>query len=292
MRPLVKSYFSGAGGLDLGLIEGGCDILQALEYDRTCVETLKANFNHKVLLDDIRNVTVLDQDKSDVIAVTFPCTKYSAIADITGTRTGDDLFLHAFRHVALEMPDAFVVENVPGMRKFKVVMECFTKIPNYYVNVFCPLDASNWLPQKRERLIVIGTKKPFSISAPAPSVYRTRLKDIIERNPDVEIPEAVINRLKGKYRDKPIITDPEDVHAMAPTCVAHYHKDRSTRLVKDRAHRLGVRPYSVREYARLQGFPDSFKFSGTENQMMMQIGNAVAVPVGRWIGQQLVKYFN
>lgn len=292
MRPAVKSYFSGAGGLDLGLIQGGCDVVQSLEYDATCCDTLKANFAHEVVTKDIRNVTVLDQDQSDVIALTFPCTKYSAIADIHGTRTGDELFLHAFRHIALERPPAFVVENVPGMRKFKVVMECFTKIPDYYVNVFCPLDASNWLPQRRERLILIGTKKPFAISAPAPSVYRTKLKDIIERNPDIEIPEAVINRLKGNYRDKPIITDPEDIHAMAPTCVAHYHKDRSTRLVKDKSHALGVRPYSPREYARLQGFPDSFRFAGTDNQIMMQVGNAVAVPVGRWIGQQLVKYFN
>jgi DNA (cytosine-5)-methyltransferase 1 len=291
-HPTIKSYFSGGGGLDLGLTQAGCEVVQSLEYDRDCCDTLRTNFGHSVVSEDIRLVTVLDQVRADFHALTFPCTKYSAIADIHGTRTGDDLFLHGFRHIALEQPEGFVVENVPGMKKFKVVMECFTKIPNYYVTVFCPLDASNWLPQKRARLIVIATKKPFSINAPAPSVYRTKLKDIIQRNVEIDIPEAVVNRIKGKYRDKPIISDPEDHSAFAPTCVAHYHKDRSTRLVKDRSHRLGARPYTVREYARLQGFPDDFKFAGTENSCYKQIGNAVAVPVGRWIGEQVVRYFN
>lgn len=292
MRPTVKSYFSGAGGLDLGLTEAGCDVIQSLEYDPACCETLRRNFSGKVVSKDIRNVTVLDQPESDVIALTFPCTRYSTIADIHGTRTGDELFLHAFRHIALERPDAFVVENVPGMRKFKVVMECFTKLPDYYVNVFCPLDAANWLPQRRNRLILIGTRRPFSITAPAPSVYRTKLRDIIERDVDIHIPDYVVSRIKGKYRDRPIISDPDNTHELAPTCVAHYHKDLSTRLVKDKTYPLGVRPYTVREYARLQGFPDSFQFAGGDREAYKQIGNAVAVPVGRWIGQQLVRYFN
>lgn len=292
MSPTVKSYFSGAGGLDLGLIQAGCEVIQSLEYDPACCETLRLNFSGEVVSKDIRNVTVLDQPDSDVIALTFPCTKYSTIADIHGTRTGDELFLHAFRHIALERPDAFVVENVPGMRKFKVVMECFTKLPDYYVNVFCPLDAANWLPQKRSRLILIGTRKPFSITAPAPSVYRTRLRDIIERDVDIHIPDYVVSRIKGKYRDRPIVSDPDNTHELAPTCVAHYHKDLSTRLVKDKTFPLGVRPYTVREYARLQGFPDSFRFAGGDREAYKQIGNAVAVPVGRWIGQQLIRYFN
>lgn len=293
MEPIVDSYFSGAGLLDSGLIEGGCIVRQSIEYDRHCCDTLRLNFSHKVICEDIRTRTVLGKDdRPDAIALTFPCTRYSAIADIHGTRTGDDLFLHGFRHVALQVPDAFVVENVPGMKKFKVVMECFTKIPNYYVNVFCPLDAANWLPQKRKRLILIATRKPFRIDAPAPSVYRTKLSDIIERDAAIHIPDYVISRIKGKYRDRPIVSDPSNAHELAPTCVAHYHKDLSTRLVKDPSFPLGVRPYTVREYARLQGVPDSFQFAGGNREAYKQIGNGVAVPVGRWIGQQLSKYFN
>lgn len=276
--------------MDLGLIEAGCQIVQALEYDPVCCETLRMNFSHSVVSADIRGVTVLNQPRADFIALTFPCNHYSAIADIHGTRTGDDLFLHGFRHVVLEQPEAFVVENVPGMKKFKVVMECFTKIPDYYVQVFCPVDASNWLPQVRKRLILIATKKPFHIWAPQVN-RRVKLKDIMEKDVAIKIPEYVFARLKGKYRDRPIISDPER-DDIAPTCVAHYHKDLSTRLVKDRSFACGIRPYTVREYARLQGFPDWFRFAGSDSQAFKGIGNAVAIPVGRWIGEQLVRYFN
>lgn len=285
--PTIDSFFSGAGGLDYGLNDAGCQVIQSLEYDPACVKTLQKNFSHKIVSADIRTALVADQLKCDAMAFTYPCTKYSAIADIHGTRTGDDLFLHSFRQVALSLPEAFVLENVPGMRKFKIVMECFTKIPNYYVNIFCPLDAANWLPQKRERLIIIATRKPFSVTAPR-QTRRVTLKQIIQRNATVHIPAYVNNRLQGKYRDLPIISDP-DKDDLAPTCVAHYAKDLSTRMVK-----IGkkIRPYTVREYARLQGFPDSFRFAGTDRDSYRQIGNAVAIPVGRWIGQQLIRYFN
>src|SRR5438552_12590702 len=106
-----------------------------------------------------------------------------------------------FRHIAIEKPEMYIVENVPGMKKFKVVMEAMTKLPDYYVNVFCPVDAANWLPQKRKRLILVGTRKPFEINAPKQINNRPRLKDILEKNPIVEMPEYVIRRIKGKYRD-------------------------------------------------------------------------------------------
>lgn len=296
-RPIGKSYFSGCGGLDGSLIESGCEIIQSLEYDPHCCATLRKNFSHKVVEMDIRKATVLDQPKSDFIAITYPCDRYSTIADIHGTRTGDSLFLDAFRHVALELPEAFLLENVPGMRKFKVVMECFTKIPNYYVNIFCPVDAAIWLPQRRERLIIIATRKPFNISAPSIPSRRVRLRDILQKDVDIKIPAYVINRLLGRggYRDRPIISDPRNPDELAPTCVAHYHKDLSTRLLKVRKsvrYPYGVRPYTVREYARLQGFPDWFKFAGGSRQAYKQIGNAVAWDMGRWAGNQIVRYFN
>jgi DNA (cytosine-5)-methyltransferase 1 len=171
------------------------------------------------------------------------------------------------------------------------VMESMTKLPGYYVTVFCPVDAALWLPQKRERLIIIGTRKPFNISAPEESPYRTRLKDIIEKNPVVDIPAYVIRRLNGGYRDKPIIVDPENENAIAPTCVAHYAKDLGTRLVKDKNSLHGVRPFTVREYGRLQGLPDDFVLE-EERCSYKIIGNGVAVPVARWIGSQAMKYFN
>lgn len=282
----AKSYFSGAGGMDLGIKEAGINILESFEIDKKCCDTLRKNFNHKVNECDIAKITVLDQQDADVYIGTFPCTKYSTAADINGTRTGDDLFLHFFRHIVLAKPEMYVVENVPGMLKFRVVMEALTKLPDYYVRIECPVNANMWLPQERKRLILIGRKKPFS-RFEYPERKPLRLKDILEKDSEVDIPQYVLNRINGKYRDNPIVSDPEN-DDLAPTCVAHYAKDKGTRLIKDGKR---IRPYTVREYARLQGFPDWFQFCGTDNDAYRQIGNAVAVPMGRWIGEQIVRYF-
>lgn len=292
--PTANGYFTGAGGMEIGLLQAGIELKQSLEIDQVAIDCLRNNksyFNHKIIHQDIKDITVKEQDGADVIVGTYPCTKYSTIADIHGTRTGDDLFLHFFRHVAIARPEAYVVENVPGMKKFQVVMEAMTELPDYYVNVVCPVNALNWLPQTRKRLIIVGTRKPFLISAPQPSNNRVRLKNIIEKNPVYDMPDYVVSRINGAYRDKPIVVDPDDPGAFAPTCVAHYAKDMGTRLVKDKNAEHGVRPFTVREYARLQGFPDDFHFPDQRSSYKL-IGNAVPVDMGRWAGLELMKYFN
>jgi DNA (cytosine-5)-methyltransferase 1 len=291
--PTANSYFSGAGGLDIGIMEAGVKILQSMDLDPKATSAMEMNkhyFGHEVITGDISLMTVLDQPKSDIMLFTYPCTKYSAIADIHGTRTGDELFLHSLRHIALMQPEMYVVENVPGMKKFKIVMETMTKLPDYYITVFCPVQATNWLPQRRDRLIVIATRKPFTVGQPE-AVKVPRLKDLLETDPKIHIPDCLVARLSGKYRDKPIIVDPELPGAVAPTCVAHYMKDLGTRVVKDKNSPVGVRPFTIREYARLQGFPDDYKFRD-EVYSYRLIGNAVAIPMGRWIGEQAIKYFN
>ena len=292
--PTAKGYFSGTGGMELGLMQVGVKMIQSLDLDREATACMQDNghyFDHLVMTADIKDITVKEQTKSDIIVGTYPCTKYSPIADIHGTRTGDDLFLHFFRHIAIEQPEMYIVENVPGMKKFKVVMEAMTQLPQYYVNVFCPIDACNWVPQRRKRLILIGTKKPFFMSAPGRALFVPRISDIIQADANIYLPDYVMARINGNYRDKPIIVDPEDPNAIAPTCVAHYAKDLGTRMVKDPRSPCGLRPFTVREYARLQGFPDDFRFPDKLSSYRL-IGNAVAPPMGRWVGKEAMKYFN
>ena len=116
------------------------------------------------------------------------------------------------------------------------------------------------------------------------------MKDIIEKDPQVTFPKAIIQRMKGMYRDLPIISDPEK-DDIAPTVLAHYGKDKSTRLLADKRFPMGVRPYSVRECARLQGVPDSFVFNCSETSAYRMIGNGVSSPVGLWAGNELNRYF-
>ena len=293
-KPTAKGYFSGCGGMEIGMMQAGVKLIQSLDLDSEATDCMKMNshyFSHSILNVDIKDKTVLDQPQTDIIVGTYPCTKYSPIADIHGTRTGDDLFLHFFRHIAIEKPEMYIVENVPGMKKFKVVMEAMTKLPDYFVNVFCPVDASIWLPQRRKRLILFGTRKPYGITPPKQSNKIPEIKSLLEKNPLVSMPAYVIKRIKGGYRDLPIIIDPEIPNAIAPTCVAHYSKDLSTRLVKDKTCEYGLRPFSIREYARLQGFPDDFKFENRKSSYRL-IGNAVPVDMGNWIGDVAMKYFN
>jgi DNA (cytosine-5)-methyltransferase 1 len=290
MEPiLTNTYFSGAGLMDIGLEAGGLTLQQSFEVDSVCCETMRQNFSHEVVQCDITKKLVLTDKDCHVMVATYPCTRYSPIGDIHGVRTGDDLFLHFFRHVAIRRPEIYVVENVPGMKKFPVVMEAMTKLPDYYVHVACPVKTSTWLPQRRDRLIIIGSRRNFAWHEPMAKKALT-LAEILEPEPIPHIPDYVNRRLTGKYRDRPIISDPKRGD-IAPTCVAHYAKDLSTRLVADERFPRGVRPYTVREYARLQGVPDTFNFAGGSNDAYRMIGNGVSVPVGKWIGSELKRYF-
>ena len=290
MQVLTNTYFSGAGLMDIGLEAGGLTLQQSFEIDGMCCDTMRYNFSHEVVQCDITQKLVHAEKECHVMVATYPCTKYSPIGDIHGVRTGDDLFLHFFRHVAIRRPELYVVENVPGMKKFPVVMEAMTKLPDYYVHVACPVKSSTWLPQKRDRLIIIGSRRRFDWREPV-AKQRVTLTEILEENPEPRIPDYVMKRLAGAYRDRPIISDPKRGD-IAPTCVAHYAKDLSTRLVADERFPHGVRPYTVREYARLQGVPDTFSFCGSDNDAYRMIGNGVSVPVGKWIGKEIVRYFN
>lgn len=290
MTPLLNIYFSGCGLFDIGAAEGGCEVQQSFEIDADCCNVARANFNHEVIQSDITQKMVAGEKPCHIKFGSYPCNRYSTIGDIHGVRTGDDLYLHYFRHLAIDPPEIYGLENVPGMKKFPVVMEAMTRLPGYYVHVFCPVQSQLWLPQKRDRLIIIGSRKPFTWRPPESS-RTVSLFEILEDRPQVDIPDYVYSRLDGKYRDKPIVCDPARGD-IAPTCVAHYAKDVSTRLVVDKRFPRGVRPFTVREYARLQGVPDWFQFPVDDFKAYRMIGNGVSIPVARWFGQECVRYFN
>jgi DNA (cytosine-5)-methyltransferase 1 len=286
----VNSYFSGGGLLDTGFLLGGLNLQHGYEIDRVACQVQRDNLGDHVTECDITDKCVLDDSEAHVMAFTYPCTKYSTIADIHGTRTGDELFLHAFRHMAIARPDIFVIENVPGIMKFPVVVEAMTNLPDYFITTFCPVQASQLLPQDRKRVIIIGSRRPFDWSPPEVK-NRVTLADIVEEDPRITLPSAIVARMSGKYRDKPIISDPLKGD-IAPTCVAHYAKDKSTRLLADKRYPLGVRPYSVREFARLQGVPDWYQFNCSDTEAYRIIGNGVPVVWGEWLATEIKRYYN
>ncbi|OIX96266.1 DNA (cytosine-5-)-methyltransferase [Serratia fonticola] len=290
MQVTANSYFCGAGLMDIGLMDAGIQINQAFEMDADACKTYRHNLGDHVKQCDLTQELVLEQAECHGMFFTYPCTKYSTIGDIHGARTGDELYLHALRHMFIARPEFFVAENVPGMLAFPIVMEAMTKMPDYYVTVFCPVKSETWLPQRRNRLIIIGTRRPFAVRPPE-NAKPVSLADILEDEPKVTLPTAIKARMNGAYRDLPIISDPAKGD-IAPTCVAHYAKDKSTRLVVDKRFPHGVRPYSVREYARLQGVPDWFNFPVSDTSAYRQIGNGVSKQVGEWAGREIIRYMN
>jgi DNA (cytosine-5)-methyltransferase 1 len=294
MTPKANIYFSGGGLSCVGMKLAGIDVQQSLDIDPEATDVMRLNKHYhsqQILTEDITTKLVKGQPDCDVMGFTYPCTKYSLIGEIHQVRTGDELYLHALRHLAVSGVELFWAENVPGMKKFKVVMETMTQLAGYYITVFCPVKAGFWLPQQRNRLIIIGSKKPFFITPPNYINNRPRLKDMLESDPVVDMPDYVLSRINGNYRDKPIIVDPDQPGAIAPCCVAHYSKDLGTRLVKDKKARHGVRPFTIREYARLQGVPDDYIFPDKRSSYKI-IGNGVPVPMAKWVGKQIMNYFN
>ncbi|HIC14313.1 MAG TPA: DNA cytosine methyltransferase [Gemmatimonadetes bacterium] len=116
--------------MDIGLIEAGLRVNQSFELDSSACRVQRENLKHEVVECDISQKLALDEQDCDWMVFTYPCTKYSTIGDIHGVRTGDELFLHSLRHMAIKKPEGYVVENVPGMRAFPVVMEAMTRLPD------------------------------------------------------------------------------------------------------------------------------------------------------------------
>ena len=284
----VKSLFSGAGGLDCGLTQAGLNVVESYEYDRHACDTLANVGASDVYRCDITKLLLHGQLRTMVLTATFPCKYFSC----AGTRKYDDeLYLDAARFIRNLGPEIFVIENVVGMKKSEVTMEAFMKMPGYYVKDFVLNVADCGGPQNRKRLIIMGSKIPFEWDfTPVPPDKRTRLIDILEAGTTEPLTKGMLNRLNGAHPGQwsAHIKDPM-VDDYANTCLAHYAKDRGEQLVIDPVNR-SIRPYTTKEYGRLQGFPDDYPFSGGKAATLRQIGNAVSPYMARMIGKEIIRY--
>lgn len=283
----VKSLFAGAGGMDLGLQNAGLCLEESYEFwDKAC-DTLTENFSHSVYKCDISKLMLNGQKRTFCITATFPCTHFST----AGLRDGDELYLEAHRIIRCMEPEIFVIENVPNMDKFDIVMEAFMKMPRYNVQKFILNAADFGAPQNRKRLIIIGSKQPFDwIFEPVDESKKQYLADIIEQGVDIPLSKGILNRLEGKNKGQwpAHIYDPTE-RKYGPTAVAHYGKDRGDQLLKD-PYTNKIRPFTETEYAGLQGFSSTYKFSGGKAATYKQIGNAVSPYMSRAIGEQILRY--
>jgi len=312
----VISLFSGCGGLDLGFERAGFHIPIANEFDKTIYDTYKANHPKTKLIEgDIRNINDDDfPDEIDGIIGGPPCQSWSEAGTLKGITDGRGLLFYEYIRILQEKkPKFFLAENVSGM----LADRHSTSVKNI-VNIFeeCGYDVTINLvnakdygvAQERKRVFYIGFRKDLQVKFkfPAGSTIeddkKLTLRDIIwdlqfSAVPSIEKnyhnPLAINNNeyFTGSYspifmsRNRVKSWDEQaftvqasgrqcQLHPQAPKMIKYGHND--CRFVEGQEHLY--RRMTVREVARVQGFPDDFKFLyDNVNDAYKMIGNAVPV---------------
>lgn len=304
--------FAGIGGLRLAMESAGARCVYSSEWNKFSRQTYEANFG-EVPDGDITQVPADEIPDHSVLVGGFPCQPFS-VAGVSkkrslGRATGFEdetqgtLFFDVCRILDAKRPKAFFLENVKNLtshdhgRTFEVIEQSLDSLD--YDVFYRVLDAQDYVPQHRERIVIIGFDRrrygndpEFSFDLPKPEV-KPVLADILEH----DIPEkytlsdklwAYLQAYAAKHRAAGNgfgygLARPDGV---ARTLSARYHKDGSEILIPQEGG--NPRRLTPRECARLQGFPDSFVIPVSDTQAYRQFGNSVAVPLMIEVAKALV----
>lgn len=315
------SLFAGAGGMALGFERAGLVHLLLNEIDRHAVATLRANRpGWDVESRDIRSVSFLGlRGKADVVEGGFPCQAFS----ISGKRQGfadprGTLFFEFARAVREIRPRLAIAENVKGLRShdggrtLRTMVTCLEEA-GYQVEWRVLAAHRFGVPQQRERLILIALRRncpgtirfPAELDGPAPTLrqaigdnpagpgqrYSARMERIMRH-----VPEG------GNWRDLPDEVRREFMPngpfggGSASGAARRLAWDRPSPTLlctpiarlTGRCHPVETRPLNVREYARIQTFPDDWQFAGPVSAQYRQIGNAVPVTLAYHLGRAAI----
>lgn len=311
--------FAGAGGLALGLEQAGITTLQYVEVDKACCETLKANRpDWNVVCDDIHNVDFTEyRGRVDIVTGGFPCQAFSFAGKKLGFEDTRGTLFHEFARCVQEVqPKIFLAENVRGLvshdngRTLLTIIDVLEAL-GYHTQQQILNAAYHGVGQKRERIVIIGIRNDLDITFEYPkpddrmTTLREALKDcprspgeeysqkkkkVLELVPPggcwIDLPEEVAKEYMGKSyysgggRRGMARRISWDEPCLTLTC-------SPSQKQTERCHPEETRPFTVREYARIQAFPDDWKFCGALSDQYKQIGNAVPVEMARRVGVQL-----
>ncbi len=313
--------FAGAGGLALGLEQAGIKTVEFVEFDKACCETLLANRPEwNVICDDIHNVDFTPfRDKVDIVTGGFPCQAFSYAGKKLGFDDVRGTLFHEFARCVKEVrPKMFLAENVRGLvshdkgRTLTTIIDVLESLG--YTTQWKILNAAYYgVGQKRERLVIIGIRNDLDITFeyPEPDKEMTTLREALEgcpESPGVEYSEKKKKVLAMVPPGGSWVDLPDDV-ARDYMGASYYsgggRRGMARRISWDepcltltcspsqkqteRCHPDETRPFTVREYARIQSFPDDWVFCGGIGDQYKQIGNAVPVEMARRIAVQLKK---
>lgn len=320
----IVSFFAGAGGLDLGFENAGFNVEWACEYDKNIWETYRLNHPNTFL--DTRSITnVQPEDLPENITGIIggpPCQSWSLAGSMKGINDPrGQLFYDYLRLLKAKKPKFFVAENVPGMLSPTHINEFLKIVDKFkecgYKVTYKLLNAWDFgAGQDRKRVIIIGYRKDlgmeFNFDNLKPVEKKLVLRDVISDLPE-PVPALEKNNTNGdtgafanneyfigsfssifmsrnriRTWEEPSFT----IQASGRQAPIYPGSDPMIKLDKNKWEFTGdnYRRLSVRECARIQGFPDSFifKYTKVDNGYKM-IGNAVPVPLAQAIATQIKK---
>lgn len=320
----IISLFSGAGGLDLGFKKAGFTIVAANEFDKTIWETYEKNHHTKLIKEDICALSSQELPDCEGIIGGPPCQSWSEAGSLKGI---DDprgqLFYQYIRILKDKKPQFFLAENVKGMmakRHQHAVKEIISQFETAGYDVFIHvLNASDYgVPQDRKRVFYVGFRKDLRVQfdePPQPYAVKRTFKDAIFDLKDSAIPALEKNKTNGarcavpnheyfigsyspifmsRNRVRRWNEQAFTVQASGRQCQLHPQAPVMPKIEKDKnifvhGKESLYRRLTVRECARIQGFPDDFKFYYTHlNDAYKMIGNAVPVNLAYEIAKAII----
>ena len=290
--------FAGIGGIRLGFEMLGCENVFSSEWDKDAQKMYEANFGEKPY-GDINLISSQDIPDHDILLAGFPCQPFSiagkglGFADTRGT-----LFFNIEKILEIKKPRAFLLENVKRLKThdngqtFAVIIEKLKALGySVYEKVFNSLDFV--LPQKRERIYIVGFLNELHFEFPKPLGYYAPLNTILEDDNDISkcyflsdtIKQKRFNAVKG-VPPFPSIWHENiggNISALPYSCALRAGGSYNYLVVN------GVRRLTDREMLRLQGFPDDFKIVLPYSAVRKVAGNSVSVPVIKAIAGEMMK---
>lgn len=328
----VLELFAGAGGLAVGMEKAGIKCVALNEIDKWACQTLRENRpNWNVLEGDIKSFNFTEFNNTvDIVTGGFPCQAFSYAGKKLGLKDARGTLFYEFARAVKEVnPLICIGENVKGLlshEKGKTI-EGMISILNeigYNVVPVKVLKAIKYkVPQKRERVILVGVRKDIDLKYEYPKPHNKiyNLIDALKKGElyDCNVPKSEGSKYpehkkvvldlvpqKGYWRNLPLNIQKEymgksfylgggktgiarrigwDEPSLTLTC-------SPAQKQTERCHPEKTRPFTVREYARIQTFPDDWKFMGSVSQQYKQIGNAVPCNLGQEIGYSIIKFLN
>ena len=317
---------SGAGGLSCGLINAGFIPLLLNDVNKDCCATLVKNHpgvevSHK----SMENIDVSRFiDKVDLLTGGVPCQSFSQAGKRKGLTDSRGKLMYCFADLVKQVkPKIFMIENVRGLtthnkgETLRTIISLLNVNNEYNVSVKLLNSLNYGVPQKRERVFIVGVLKKFrkTFRYPLPSVSKHLvLRDVLENvpaSPHVEYSEEKKLLFKKippggcwvnlkveeqkKYMGNSFFSGggkrgilrrmSYDEPSLTLLC-------SPTQKQTERCHPEEVRPFTIREYARIQTFPDNYEFVGSIRSVYKQIGNAVPVNLANHMGIKLLEYLN